>query len=735
MKTKMIDSNVRRSFLWLGVFLVCFFAVLLICAPHADAAYVVDSGNCGADGDNVKWSLDSDGVLTISGKGAMADYESEDIIPRFNYVTNNTKREMKGKSRAKANRSEKELPPWDTNAIKTIMINEGVTSIGEWAFYRCSLKKLVLPKSLEMIKIGAFYWCESLKYVSIPQNVKTIGECAFYLCEQLQTVIIPAKVSMIDGSAFGLCRSLTSIQVDSKNKKYATDDIGCLYNKEKNILMQYPIGRTETTYSISNIVTTIKEDAFSGSKYLKKVEIPNSVSVLERSSFFACKKITSITIPGSVTSIGEEAFMFCSKLKKVRILKGVTTIEREAFCACEKLESIDIPNSVTSIGEGAFSSTNLTSVTIPKSVTLIGKEVFGWCRNLDSIKVETGNSNYSSDSNGCLYNKRKTVLIQYPIGNSRTSFVIPNSVTVIGRGAFLLCQYLTSITVPNGVKTIEEQAFYGTERLPYLILPSSVEKIGEWAFAFNNCFESVTILNPNCKINKNNDFPILCGYKDSTADDFTDSFIDIENHSHTYSEEVFIKQATLTSNGMQYKLCTLCGLTKKVGTIAKISTVKLSKTTYTFTGKARKPVPVVKDANGKKLILNTDFRLKYSGDCIECGKYAVKVVFIGNYQGKKTLKFNIRLAAVSGITQTDDKGIKIMWKAVYGATRYDVVLYQKQPNGKYIQQWKGTRRKPFIENPDVPKGEVWLIKIWAVQEMENGSENYSSVVKYTATAK
>ena len=184
---------------------------------------------------------------------------------------------------------------------------------------------------------------------------------------------------------------------------------------------------------------------------------------------------------------------FCdnSNIKSVIIENGVTSIGESAFNSCTSLTSVTIPDSVTSIGERAFSDcTSLVSVTIPNSVTSIGDGAFEDCNNLASITVNSNNNNYSSQD-GVLFNKNKTTLIQYPMGNTRTSYTIPNSVTSIGDFAFQYCTSLVSVTIPNSVTSIGGYAFYSCDNLTSVTIPNSVTSIGDHAFGYNFAGERV----------------------------------------------------------------------------------------------------------------------------------------------------------------------------------------------------------------------------------------------------
>jgi uncharacterized ParB-like nuclease family protein len=194
--------------------------------------------------------------------------------------------------------------------------------------------------------------------------------------------------------------------------------------------------------------------------------------------------LTSLTIGNSVTSIGSGAFSGCSSLTSVTIPNSVTSIGNSAFSGCSGLTSVTIPNSVTTIGYYAFSGcSGLTSVTIPNSVTSIESSAFSGCNSLLSINVANNNLNYSSIA-GVLFNKIATVLIFCPHGKTG-AYIIPNSVTSIGGGAFSGCSGLTSVTIPNSVISIEDLAFSGCSGLTSITIPNSITSIRN--YAFENC--------------------------------------------------------------------------------------------------------------------------------------------------------------------------------------------------------------------------------------------------------
>jgi hypothetical protein len=206
------------------------------------------------------------------------------------------------------------------------------------AKYNGSAASVTIPASVTSIGDYAFYGT-SLISITIPTGVISMGESAFAECRSIRNVTIPSSVTSIGERAFFNCTSLTSITVDNQNRAYLSVD-GILFNKNRTILIRYPEGKQETSYTI-----------------------PSSVTSIGSLSFSYCSSLTSITIPSSVTSIGDRA-----------------------FAECTSLTSITIPSSVTSIGDYAFYGTSLTSVTIPSSVISIGDYAFNRnVRIIDSL--------------------------------------------------------------------------------------------------------------------------------------------------------------------------------------------------------------------------------------------------------------------------------------------------------------------------------------------------------------
>ena len=324
-----------------------------------------------------------------------------------------------------------------------------VTSIGYKAFEDCTgLTSITIPNSVTSIEDSAFKYCRGLTSITIPNSVTSIGYSAFKYCTRLTSITIPDSVTSIGDWAFDGCTGLTSINVASDNNNYYSDNNGVLFNKKKTELIRYPEGKSQTSYTI-----------------------PNSVTSIGVGAFFDCTGLTSITIPNSVTSIGDGAFEWCTGLTSITIPNSVTSIEGWAFNVCTGLTSITIPNSVKSIGDGAFEyCAGLTSITIPNSVTSIGYRAFYDCTGLTSITL--GNSVTSIGD------------MAFADCTGLTSITIPNSVTSIRDRAFDGCTGLTSITLGNSVTSIGYEAFYKCTGLTSITIPNSVTSIGRGAFYY-----------------------------------------------------------------------------------------------------------------------------------------------------------------------------------------------------------------------------------------------------------
>lgn len=283
-----------------------------------------------------------------------------------------------------------------SSSLRSVTIPEGVEKIGKNAFYECLLleKITVDKKNKKFTSVGGVLFNKKkttliqypgLKYkfsYTIPKSVKTIGAMAFYRCGNLERVSISKNVSTIGAGAFAYSESLKEIIVNEKNKKY-TSVGGVLFNKQKTTLIQYPIGKKKSSYTMPKGVKTIEHEAFSYCEFLKSVTISDSVETIGEMAFYFCSSLKNAAIPKGVTQIDAAAFGMCTSLKSVDVPQGVKKIGYWAFFGCEALQSVTIPNGIETIGDFAFyECTSLKRLTIPNSVKKIGEWTFGHCPDL-----------------------------------------------------------------------------------------------------------------------------------------------------------------------------------------------------------------------------------------------------------------------------------------------------------------------------------------------------------------
>lgn len=396
--------------------LICVFTMTAVATEIAEeepvVPTVVDSGECGAEGDNVLWTLYSDGLLEITGTGDMADYSQGG--------------------------------PWGTQSsgVAKVVISEGVTRIGNASFQQCiDIIDVSIPNTVTNIGVRAFDYCNKLKSVNIPVGVTVIEDAAFWDCRKLANVSLPNGLKTIGSQAFSTT-DLTSIVIPN-----TVTEIG-----------SSAFSATELTeINIPASVTTLGDSVFGGCDKLKYVEIPETVINIG-SRLFESSGVEAVKLPDNMKEIPERMFWYCKSLTDITIPASVTKIGDTAFWYATNLSQINIPSNVKEIGISAFGYTALTTLTIPASVETIGNGAFR-IPDLYSINVADGNKNYKS-VDGVLYNKDMTEFICYPAAKAGETYTIPNGVEIIHKYAFHYAKGLTSLTIPRTVvKTYSDNGY------------------------------------------------------------------------------------------------------------------------------------------------------------------------------------------------------------------------------------------------------------------------------------
>lgn len=415
----------------LSIILVFSLIPEIVLPAEADS---IASGRCG---ENISWMLDSTGTMTISGEGAMDDYGQFSEDWRGNHAYSLLDQ------------------PWskERSRIKTLVVDNGITYIGETAFSNCeNLTTVSLPNSLVYIGNAAFAGCSSLKEISLPNKITTIGILAFSSCKNLTTIHIPSGLKQIEDSAFLNCDALKIVNYSGSEKDWGEITVGesnwQLVNA--NIVFgEYVLVNTSVVASGEcgdNVTWILTSDgALTISGYGAMTGWSNFKSV---PWYSYVNQILSVNIKSGVTTVGSCSFVGCAYLEKATLPDTIIKIYDGAFSSCKKLTTIEIPEGVTTIGSDAFTGcTSLTTIILPMSVTMISAEAFNGCDSIsdvyyagselswNSIKIYKGNdplthaalhTNYSStgintlssDNNHKDLNKRLTqIVITYSDGS------------------------------------------------------------------------------------------------------------------------------------------------------------------------------------------------------------------------------------------------------------------------------------------------------------------------------
>lgn len=354
--------------------------------------------------------------------------------------------------------------------LTSVTIPSGVSSIDVMTFQNCTaLTSVILPSTITSINQSAFYGCTALPSVTIPSGVKTIGLQAFENCTSLTSITIPSSVTSIQAQAFYQCSKLATINCLATTPPTITATTFPTTTSMVVVPCSSIDAYKKASYwsSFSNYSSAAVTFTIDGIKYQSNASC-GEVSVIANSYSGAVIIPSTVTYNGStynVTAIGGSAFS-SSNITSINLPDGLTTIGNYAFAGCSHITSLTIPANVTSIGEFAFiGCTGLTTLTVSSPKTVIGYSAFYSCSSLSSLTIPS-----SVIGERAFYSC-----------TGLSTLVIPSSVNSIGKNAFTDCIGLTTLTISSSNNAIGEAAFTGCTGLTSLTIPSSV--IATTAFA------------------------------------------------------------------------------------------------------------------------------------------------------------------------------------------------------------------------------------------------------------
>ena len=401
------------------------------------------TGDEGAAG-GAHWILEPDGRLTVYGRGSLLTgngdcwYDSQEL----------------------------------RTAIRTAVIEPGITGMGDYIFFGCSnMTDITLPAGMTSIGIDVFYGCASLKELELPEGLTSLTSALFY-GSGLESLSIPASCTEIDPGVIRGASALQYLSVAAGNPAWQSID-NCLYNKAGTLLSYVPESQiTDGSFTVADGVTRIGENVFSGMTSLHTILLPDTLLEIDCGVFENADRLVSVEGGSGLRFIRDRAFYGCTSLESMPLCENLQQIEGNAFYGCSSLKKMIFPEGLTEIGNSAFAECSaLQEALLPESLSVLENQVFLNCSSLRAVSLPAGLARMGYGVfDGC------TALADMRMPESFTEL------TELNYETFRQCSSLTEITIPFGITLIGDEAFSGCA-LAEITIPSGVTRIGSAAFS------------------------------------------------------------------------------------------------------------------------------------------------------------------------------------------------------------------------------------------------------------
>lgn len=446
--------------------LFMFVSIALLAGLILGAAPIIASADAsGSCGENITYEYVSETkTVTLTGTGAMTDYASAAKSPFYNF----------------------------RNELTTVVIGEGITTVGTYAFANQNkLTTISLPSTMTALKKCAFNQCRAVTSCNFPDSITTIASSACNYWTAFPGAALPASLTTIESNSFGNWQSAAELNIPGGVKYIPINAFS---------------GWTSlTSLTLNEGLEEIAGQAF-GSVKITEVTLPASLTAIGVRAFDGANDLAAYYVAeGSSSFMAEDGVLYTAggqtlvacppaKAGTVNVHNGCEVIGPSAFYDCYSVTGIEIPDTVTTLASAALERCGITSITIPASVTSMEASPFSNCESLTTVVM---NASVSTLPQNCFYyctaltdvtiNSNITSL-EPGVFNSCSSLVsveLPEGLTEIPENTFYYCSALTSVEIPETVTVIGASAFYGCTSLTALELPEGVTAIG--SSAFNGC--------------------------------------------------------------------------------------------------------------------------------------------------------------------------------------------------------------------------------------------------------
>lgn len=615
----------------------------------AYASHPIASGTCGAD---ASWELSDDGVVVISGSGNVDGHSDSSKLSWYDY-----RDQIRTVVIERGITAIGESAFFSAPNLNTVVMSDTVTHLGDTCFSNTPVENITFSKNLISIGGNAFAHCGNIRDIELPDSLQMIDIGAFGSCSSLRSISIPKNVKIINSVEvpFQYCPSLETISVDDGNPAFGDVD-GILISKKTKTIIRCPQNTSITEFTIPDGIQAVGHQAFWENKNIQAIACDSELLELEEDAFYGCESLSNVVFNNSLESIGARCFYSDSNITSITLPDSISEIGEWAFYGCTKLSSINIPANIVEIPPSFARNTSIDKIEIPAGVQRICGESFEDCVKLARVRI-------------------------------------PASVKSIGGYAFSGCTSLSRIEMLSHDCDLSGEAIFYPLATIYSLAGSTAKE-----YADDNDMDFVIY---RCETHAYGEWTVTkratcteAGSREKVCADCGDKVTEaIDAAGHSWNEGAISKAATYDAAGIRTYACGNCGQARTEA-IPKLARTSLSKAAvsvpakFAYTGKKIVPNPTVK-VGGKTLAKGVDYLVSYSTN-VNVGKVTVTVAGKGAYMGSKRATFTITQAANKATAKS--KSVKKTVKLADLKKKAQTVALPKVTTKFGKAKWKATAK-------------------------------------------